>query len=66
MDVFDQAGEIEAMHREAAIAAARQALKYPAPEMISGVACCVECGEPIPAARLRALPGCGLCVECAE
>lgn len=38
----------------------------PAPNIIDGVACCAECGDPIPAARLKALPGVGLCVGCAE
>lgn len=38
----------------------------PAPDIIDGVACCAECGEAIPAARLKALPGVGMCVACAE
>lgn len=38
----------------------------PAPEIVDGVPCCAECGEAIPAARLAALPGVGLCVGCAE
>lgn len=38
----------------------------PAPDVIDGVACCAECGEAIPAARLKAVPGVGLCVGCAE
>lgn len=38
----------------------------PAPEVIDGVRCCAECGDPIPPARLKALPGVGLCVGCAE
>lgn len=36
------------------------------PEWIDGVACCRECGEVIPARRLAAVPGTGLCVRCAE
>ena len=36
------------------------------PEWIDGVPCCRECGEPIPAARLRAIPGVGLCKACQE
>ena len=27
---------------------------------------CVNCGEPIPEARRRAVPGCMLCVACQE
>ena len=27
---------------------------------------CLSCGEAIPDARLRAVPGCCLCVECQE
>lgn len=38
----------------------------PGPEIIDGVACCAECGEAIPAARLKAVPGVGLCRVCAE
>lgn len=34
------------------------------PDWIDGVPCCRECGEPIPARRLAALPGVGLCVLC--
>ncbi len=49
-----------------AIAAATRPYSGPAPDIIDGVACCAECGRPIPPARLAALPGVGLCVECAE
>ena len=34
--------------------------------MSDGVRLCDECGEPIPAKRLKALPNTRLCVECAE
>lgn len=36
------------------------------PTWIDGVACCRECGEPIPQKRLEALPGVGLCRACQE
>ncbi|GAB6125039.1 TraR/DksA C4-type zinc finger protein [Humidesulfovibrio idahonensis] len=36
------------------------------PVYIDSVACCRECEEAIPAARLIALPGVGLCITCAE
>lgn len=38
----------------------------PGPEVVDGVPCCRNCGEPIPLRRLAALPGVGLCVDCAE
>lgn len=67
-DIFDQASDYEAKDREAAIsvAAGRATWSGPSPDIIDGVPCCAECGEPLPEARLKALPGVGLCVECAE
>lgn len=66
-DIFDQASEVEALQRTLAIsrAAGRSAWSGPAPEWIDGVACCADCGMPIPQARRNALPGVGLCVACA-
>lgn len=67
VDIFDQASDYEARDREAAISAARNRLASgPGPEWIDGKPCCRECGEVIPEARVKALPGCGLCRECAE
>ena len=66
MDVFDQATELERLDRESALLRARAAVDRGGPEWINGVACCRECGEVIPEARVKALPGCGLCRECAE
>lgn len=65
-DIIDLASTVETTLREAAIAAACAPPHYPQPDTIDGVPCCAECGEPIPAARLAAMPGCGLCVGCAE
>ena len=45
---------------------ARAAMDQEGPEWIDGVACCRECGEPIPQKRLDALPGVGLCRACQE
>ncbi|HEU6436543.1 MAG TPA: TraR/DksA family transcriptional regulator [Nitratidesulfovibrio sp.] len=68
MDIFDQAQELERLEREAALSRARNASAQAneGPEWIDGVACCRECGEPIPPARLAAVPGVGLCKACQE
>ncbi len=66
MDVFDQASEVERMDRESALSRARAMMDQEGPEWIDGVACCRECGTPIPPRRLAALPGVGLCVACQE
>jgi len=34
------------------------------PEDGDGAGICIDCGEPIPKARQRAVPGCRRCVEC--
>ena len=57
MDVFDQATELERLDREAALSRARAAMDQGGPDWIDGVACCRECGEPIPQKRLEGLPG---------
>lgn len=64
-DIADDAQAEEARVISEAIAAAHHA-PGPAPDIIDGVACCAECGAEIPAKRLAALPGVGLCVVCAE
>ena len=62
MDVFDQATELERLDREAALSRARAAMDQGGPDWIDGVACCRECGEPIPPeasggpARCRPVP----------
>lgn len=66
MDVFDQATELERLDRESALVRARASMDRGGPEWINGVACCRECGEPIPQKRLDALPGVGLCRACQE
>ncbi|UZP67702.1 TraR/DksA C4-type zinc finger protein [Desulfovibrio mangrovi] len=65
-DIIDAASERETRERDAAISKAVIDLNYPAPEYENGEAVCVECGEPIPAERLKVAPACGLCLECAE
>jgi phage/conjugal plasmid C-4 type zinc finger TraR family protein len=37
----------------------------PAPLVIDGKVCCAQCEQPIPVARLQAILGVGLCVQCA-
>lgn len=66
MDVFDQATELERLDRESALMRARAAIDRGGPEIIDGVACCRDCGDPIPQKRLEALPGVGLCRTCQE
>lgn len=36
------------------------------PEYVDGVACCRDCGEPIPKKRLAAMPGVSRCVDCQQ
>jgi phage/conjugal plasmid C-4 type zinc finger TraR family protein len=66
-DILDMAAEVERLQREAAIARARSGTLRSAggPQIIDGIACCRECGEPVPAARLAAVAGVSLCVDCA-
>ena len=59
MDIADQASDREMADREFALAARRAA--RPAGHSTSH---CLDCGEPIPAARRQAVPGVTLCVEC--
>lgn len=66
MDIFDQATELERLDRESALMRAARGLYQEGPEWIDGEPCCRECGEPIPAERMRAIPGVGLCRACQE
>ena len=64
MDIFDQAQELERLDRESALIRSKSAVDTDGPAWIDGVACCRECGDPIPPRRLKALPGVGLCLAC--
>lgn len=66
MDTFDQAQELERLSRESALSRAKWRPYSEGPEWINGVACCRNCGEPIPPKRLAAIPGVGLCRACQE
>ena len=66
MDVFDQATELERIERESALRQAAAGTFQEGPEWIDGKPCCRECGEPIPEARLKAIPGVGLCLSCQQ
>lgn len=62
-DIAQQQNEREI---EAAISLVVHRRRDEGPEIINGVPCCRDCGEPIPPARLRAMPGVGRCVDCQE
>ena len=58
-------GSVE-LYLEVAITAARRPHKGPPPVVVDGVTFCASCGDVIPPARVRALPGVGLCVTCQQ
>ena len=61
-DQFDRAAELEALHREAAIARQAERSQQQAPSAYE----CEECGETIPESRREAAPGCRCCIECQQ
>ena len=67
MDEIDRA-DLEALNfLEAAIAAARGVPQIDPPTVSSSaVRRCLDCGETIPAARLRAVPATRRCCDCAD
>lgn len=65
-DMIDRAQDAESRERAAAISAALHNRPHdPGPVWLNNQACCRECETPIPPRRLAALPGVGLCVNCA-
>ena len=69
MDIIDKAKRAEMAHRDDALAAhhlrtALAAAQRPVPVVRDGVRICVDCGEDIPLARLRAEPLAARCVAC--
>lgn len=60
-DPADLAAPVEARHHAEALAA-HYAARRPQPAAPDGL--CVDCGDPIPPARLAARPDAARCVEC--
>lgn len=60
-DPVDQANDLQEQHLASAIAAARGELRTG-----NSADECVECGDQISSERQLAVPGCLLCVSCAE
>ena len=61
-DLFDRASELEDLHRQASLDTVMNRLAHCG----SPASHCDDCGEPIPPARLRVVPGCRRCVSCQE
>ncbi|AGW12825.1 TraR/DksA C4-type zinc finger protein [Megalodesulfovibrio gigas] len=69
MDEADQAQRAEAAFLEAALAkagGARRAAELSGAPGTLDCPGCIDCGEPIPVARLRAMPGCRRCRDCQD
>lgn len=65
-DTIDLAQEHEAHFRAHALASVSRPDADAEQLVIEGVVCCAECEEPIPQARLAAVPGCTRCAGCQE
>lgn len=67
MDDLDRAKELEMRERQAALERAlAQGRETEAPLIIDGVRCCIDCGQPIPPARLAARPQSVRCIDCKQ
>lgn len=66
MDICDQAMESERLEREFSISQAQNSAWQVGPVWKGQVACCRECGEPIPVKRLSAIPHASYCIYCQE
>ncbi len=60
MDKYDKAQETAAKLNQQALDMQLAVNKQTGPSRET----CLECGEPIPAARRKASPGCELCIPC--
>ncbi len=63
-DEIDLAQEAQAQANAAAVSLVVYRQPGRGPDMSTGVACCRECGEELPAARLAAVPDAERCVGC--
>jgi len=63
-DEADMSQDVIALANASALARVVNRAPGLGPVYVDGVACCRECGEPIPAARLAALPDAERCAEC--
>jgi phage/conjugal plasmid C-4 type zinc finger TraR family protein len=61
MDQFDQAQELDARFRRQALELQKRVSSYGGESRTN----CLDCGDPIPEARRKILPGCIRCIECA-
>lgn len=67
MDEADQAKNYESRHRDMAIKhALAKARTLETPCEIAGVRYCVDCCDPIPHKRLKALPHAVRCLDCEQ
>ena len=64
MDDCDMAQKAERVYLAQALARAGQATPQEGQRTRAGRVVCLDCGEPIPAGRLAAVPGACRCVEC--
>ena len=61
-DEIDRAQEANDLFQSDALAAHQRRAQQARPGQ--GLDECVDCGEPIPEARRRAVPGCQRCIDC--
>ena len=67
MDIFDRAQEADELFQRQALNAIRSprfSQKVERPLVENGVTLCLDCEEPIPPARLAAVPGAVRCARC--
>ncbi|MBU1040037.1 MAG: TraR/DksA family transcriptional regulator [Proteobacteria bacterium] len=65
-DICDDAQQAEAYVLQAALASVPRIDLGPGPLYLDGVVCCRSCQEPICSARIKAVPRCSHCRDCAE
>lgn len=63
-DEVDMSQDVIALDNAEALGRVTNRLPGRGPEWINGVARCRECGDPIPAKRLAAVPDAERCAEC--